>query len=623
MEQVTHPVSSSFPATPPNGKHPVVVNSVHWEQWLTMLRTLPAEAPEWDGLATFLKAVGQLSEAKRLERESGHRLRQALMSLAANCSDGLDFFGLTNEVLEWTGEAYPPTEVAALVEAVEMLRGLLGKHWALYQKRAAPTLSEERARRHALLELENDVTKAYDRLAQTFQTAHTAPPPEPAPPQKAEHKPPQKAQQEVQQKAQQEVQQKAQQEAQHKPSQQPQPEAQHKTPQQPQRAQHAAPLKKAKGPDKSAAPASQASSPSVQADTAAFKFIETTAPEPRKTPPPAPVEPLATPAVPVAPVTPEIDHSHSHLDSAARQYNPLTRTQERQLNSIRSGISLIFASEALGCSHIVEAYKRVTPPDVPKGVTARCQEIPSKMSNSDQIEQWLEHYVQEHEQGSRLVAYRPLSNGTKEHLIEQVQAALDVCKRPDKGQRPWLGVAFIFDPRATWSWLSLPPQYREAVEDEADVMTSPWRWNVSGIQQRLSHHHKMHTNEVCQQVLEATGGWPYLLDVLFYRCGTQNDPRPFAEAIQREITENSTKLVQQFHHCLGLDSNENTHKVLTFIHKHKQVPVSFGATEASEEELPLPPAAYSATVEYLRRLGCVEIQDSMLSVESIVAHVLP
>jgi hypothetical protein len=62
---------------------------------------------------------------------------------------------------------------------------------------------------------------------------------------------------------------------------------------------------------------------------------------------------------------------------------------------------------------------------------------------------------------------------------------------------------------------------------------------------------------------------------------------------------------------------------LTFIHKNKQVPVSFGAAEASEEELPLPPAAYSATIEYLRRLGCVEIQDGMLSVESIVAHVLP
>ena len=601
MEQVTHPVSSSFSATPLNAKHPVVVNSVNWEQWLTMLRTLPSDAPEWDGVTTFMKAVQQLSEAKRLERESGHRLRQALMSLVSSCSDGLDFFGLTDEVLEWTEETYPPTEVATLVEAVEMLQGLLGKHWALYDERAATTLSEERARRHALLEVENDVTKAYDRLARAIRTARTTSPAEPAPPQKAEQKPPPKPQQ--------------------KPLQQLQHEAQDKPPQRPQ---HTMLLREAKGPDQNADRAPQApSSSSVQADAAAFKFIATPTAEPLKSTPPAPVERAAAPAAPAALITPEVDHSHSHLDSAARQYNPLTRTQERQLHSIRSGISLIFASEALGCSHIVEAYKRFTPSTVPEGVIARCQEIPSKMSNSDQIEQWLEHYVEEHEQGSRLVAYRPLSNGTKEHLIEQVQAALDVCKRPDKGQRPWLGVAFIFDPRATWSWLSLPPQYREAVEDEADVMTSPWRWNESGIQQRLSHHHKMDTEEVCQQVLEATGGWPYLLDVLFYRCGTQSDPRPFAEAIQHEITKNSTKLVQQFHHCLGLDSNENTHKVLAFIKKHKQVPVNFGAVEASEAELPLPPAAYSATVEYLRRLGCVEIQDSMLSVESIVAHVLP
>ena len=201
MEQLTHPVSSSFPAATLNGEHPIVVNSVNWEQWLSMLRTLPADAPEWDGMVTFVKAVQQLGEAKRLERDSIHRLRQTLMGLAAHCSDGLNFFGLTGQVLEWAGETCLPAEVATLVATVETLRGLLEKHWAMYQKPTAATLAGERARRQALLELENDVSKAYDRLAWIFRTAHTVPPSEPTSQHEAEQKTQQDPAEDPQQKS--------------------------------------------------------------------------------------------------------------------------------------------------------------------------------------------------------------------------------------------------------------------------------------------------------------------------------------------------------------------------------------------------------------------------------------
>jgi hypothetical protein len=77
-------------------------------------------------------------------------------------------------------------------------------------------------------------------------------------------------------------------------------------------------------------------------------------------------------------------------------------------------------------------------------------------------------------------------------------------------------------------------------------MTSPWRWNVSGIQQRLSHHHKMATDEACQQVLEATGGWPYLLDVLFYRCGTQNDPPRLLKPFNAKLLKTAPNLSSNF-----------------------------------------------------------------------------
>lgn len=574
MEQAAHLQSSTLPSTSQDRTHPVTVSSVNWEHWLTTLRALPADASEWEGVSNFVKAVQQLSDAKRLERESTHRLHSMLMSLAAEHSEALDFFGLTDEVLEWTGVSYPPSEVRSLVDLIGTLQTHLVKHWNLYQRPSAATLTEERAKRRALLELEEDITGVYERLVATLRTASTGP---------ESHRTSSERSEGIGTNA------------------QPQSKAAtHTSPGEPSPFQFV----------KLASP-----------DTAAFQFAKTaTQKAAAKASESAAEAPSAEPAPPSVPAPSE--PTHTHLDSAARQYNPLTRAQERQLNSIRSGIGLIFSSEALGCSHIIEAYKRFAPIDLPEGSTAHCQEIPSKVANSDQLEHWLEQYVKEHQQGTRLVAYRPLNSGAKEHLIEQVQAALDVCKRPANGQRPWLGVTFIFDAKATWSWLSLPLQYREAVEDEADTVVFPWRWDMAGIRERLSQHHKLDSDEVCEQILHATGGWPYLLDVLFYRCSSQKDPRPFAQSIEKEITENSSKLVQQFWHCLGLDTNGSPQKVLEFLHRHKQAPLDLTPANANEIELPLPSAAYAATLEYLRRLGCVESKDGMLTVEPIVSRVL-
>ena len=648
MEQAVHPQSSPSPSTSQDGRHPVTVKSVNWEHWLAALRALPADAAEWEGVSNFLKAVQQLSDTKRLERESTHRVRSKLMSLAAEYSDALDFFGLTDEVLEWTGVPYPPNEVSSLVDQINALQTHLAKHWGLCQRPSAPTLAEERAKRRALLELEEDVTAAYDRLSATLRTAsspreNTEKPDDsgnaknsipaarsavltPASPQLSAEKLQWKdiegvetgpqATPAMQASADEptifQLVEAAPAESSVPPPPAPAPE------QRTSQAKEAEPRAASESPASSAPESAQKTrSP----DTRAFKLAEPATPKA-----PAQVSESTAEASSVEPtsqvVAVPVDSTHTPLDSAARQYNSLTKAQERQLNSIRSGIGLLFSSEALGCSHIIEAYKRFTPINLSESSTVHCQEIPFKVATSDQVEYWLEQYVKEHQPGTRLVAYRSFSSGTKEQLLEQVQAALGVCKRPDKGQPPWLSVTFIFDAKATWSWLSLPPQHRDAAENKADAIVSPSRWDPAGIRARLSHHHKLDSDEVCEQILHATGGWPYLLDVLFYRCNSQQDPRPFAQSIEKEITQNSSKLAQQFWHCLGLDNNDSSQKILQFMHQHKQVPIDLALADANEIELPLPPAAYTATVTYLRRLGCIENKDGMLTVEPIVSRVL-
>ena len=131
----------------------------------------------------------------------------------------------------------------------------------------------------------------------------------------------------------------------------------------------------------------------------------------------------------------------------------------------------------------------------------------------------------------------------------------------------------------------------------------------------------MHSDEVCQQILHATGGWPYLLDMLFERCGPHDDPRPYVDDIRHGLTDSSTELAQQFLGSLGLQVNDST-RVLEFIHHEGKAPVDLITPELIGGEPMLTPLNCNVAVEYPRRMGCLEAYEDELSVESVIGQLL-
>jgi hypothetical protein len=178
-------------------------------------------------------------------------------------------------------------------------------------------------------------------------------------------------------------------------------------------------------------------------------------------------------------------------------------------------------------------------------------------------------------------------------------------------------ILFLFDPSATWSWLSIPPNRREELENSADTIVFPRSWNLSGIRQRLAQHDKIHSDEVCQSVIRATGGWPLLLDALFERCSERDDPRPVAQTIGLELAEAGSALGQQFRHALGLEGNEIVHRVLEFVLHENQVPVDLVTPELIGGEPALHLEECVRAVEYLQRMGCVMIHNDTISAETL------
>src|SRR5206468_1016953 len=131
-----------------------------------------------------------------------------------------------------------------------------------------------------------------------------------------------------------------------------------------------------------------------------------------------------------------------------------------------------------------------------------------------------------------------------------------------QARKGWTRLLLLFDARATWHWLALTNHLE--LEEKADASIVARRWSVPGIRQRLAMHDKLHSDEVCKKIFQATGGWPYLLDELFARCRAHDDARPFAEGIERELTVMDSPIRQQFVRSLGLNVNQVSARVLTF-----------------------------------------------------------
>ena len=257
------------------------------------------------------------------------------------------------------------------------------------------------------------------------------------------------------------------------------------------------------------------------------------------------------------------------------------------------------------------------------------KEIPSTKRGTE-LKQWLDQLLRTRRNNyERLILHCSLQ-GKPEDLLETVQVAYQVCQRHERSRKRWMRIFFIFDSESTWNWLSLPQRPREEIEDKVDVVTFPRRWNLSGVRQRLRQQNKMDLDEVCRKALEVTGGWPSLLDRLFERCGSDNDPRRAAKIIEQDLKDNHSQFSQDFKCSLGLNNNI-AERILKFIKNlqedGQEVPVDLITPEYVEGSPSLSQDECDTAIEYLQRMGCIkrqydEQQSDLLSVDPTVLHLI-
>jgi len=319
-----------------------------------------------------------------------------------------------------------------------------------------------------------------------------------------------------------------------------------------------------------------------------------------------------------APKPSDSDSHHAALTEEGQRYSPLTYAQERALNVARSGVGLVFASSAQGAALLQQAFRRLAP-ETPEGEML-WHDAPVWIIDGEAFCQWMAAKIEASGRAKRVLFSYQLARRRAQELERFVQQVLEFSAR--RRSAPSVRVLLVFDAPSTWAWLSLPDSVRQDLEDRSDAVVSPQQWNRIGLQRRLEEQDRLASEQVCQAVLEATGGWPMLLDNLFDRCGTHSDVRPDAEAISRELSDPASELATSFRQALGLDNNDVVERVLQFIAQEGEVTTDLVTPTLVGGEPPLTEEECWRATEFLVRMGCVSRRADAVVADRIVAKVL-
>jgi hypothetical protein len=324
------------------------------------------------------------------------------------------------------------------------------------------------------------------------------------------------------------------------------------------------------------------------------------------------------------PVTAAGSH-HAHIGTTLLQYSPLTYAEEGQLNPPLSGVSLVFASEAQGLSTLPAAFKNL----IQSGQADRNAVFVTAsqaIRSGKALVEWLEEQKTRSSGAERLlVLHRPRMKDATE-LREMVQAAQAYCQRPQRRKDPVLRLLFLFDPAATRLWFTLAGQRRSRLEEKLDSMVFPRPWNARGLSRRLDQHERMHSDEVCREILRVTGGWHFLINALLKRLGREDDPRPHAQWIESELAAPESEFRQGFRMALGWDPDPIAQRVWDFIQQDSEqdsgVPEEFVQPDFIDGTPPLTQDELESAVQYLFCLGFITRSHDSLQPNPIVKQVL-
>jgi len=123
-----------------------------------------------------------------------------------------------------------------------------------------------------------------------------------------------------------------------------------------------------------------------------------------------------------------------------------------------------------------------------------------------------------------------------------------------------------------------------------------------------------------KSILQATGGWPCLIDYFFDHCKGDN-PRSITDEIDKLMSDPDSELGTVFYNALGLEANKALRQATDFILQEER-PDRELLMLLLKEASSLTSDGCKQVLEYLKKMSCLEIENDTLSVEPAVRRTI-
>jgi hypothetical protein len=139
-----------------------------WEGWLEQFQTLASDAPEWDKIGDFVKAVTELAEEKQQNRQNVVRLQTSLVRLCAEFADQIEFFEFAG-CDDWQADHCSLEQIPEAAEKLDALQNILVEYVNLDHQEPR-NFKERSACSERLNKLGMQATEIYVQLQRIFET---------------------------------------------------------------------------------------------------------------------------------------------------------------------------------------------------------------------------------------------------------------------------------------------------------------------------------------------------------------------------------------------------------------------------------------------------------------------
>jgi hypothetical protein len=277
----------------------------------------------------------------------------------------------------------------------------------------------------------------------------------------------------------------------------------------------------------------------------------------------------------------------------------------------------VFGSPALGIDLVAEAIEHAVH-GAPSDGKSRCLTGLAEAGADDQrLRTLLTRFAMANQRYERLTAIEVVAVGDGT-VQTRVQAAARFCaeRAERRGMTPFR-VIFVFPPGPAWEWLQRGDEAAD-IESRLDGVVSLRCWTEGALRRRLEEQDKIASEVHLRQFLEATGGWPMLIDAIFERARRNPDVQATTGEVKTELAAGGP-IAERFATALAFSAAPLGGPVFSFIRDMGNVDevlpelVGPGATDAE----------CRSSLEWLARMSLVVSRAGRLSVDPIAAQMLP